>query len=104
MKTDNELITIFMGGIWNKHTNTYGIGNAELVTIGKYKDYVRAINHYEVNQLKYDTSWDWLMPVFPELRKAGYLSTVQVTPEGDPDLTATYNRLVELIKYINSQK
>jgi hypothetical protein len=99
MKSDNQIIAEFMGG------------KRKSEALPKTSEHMSAdewwLPHHGImspTYFKYSTSWDWLMPVFPELRKAGFLGKVQVTVYGDPDLKATYDHVVELIKYFNTQK
>lgn len=63
----NKLIAEFMGGLWNVHSNKFGIGNATYCNYGKKKNVVRALNHYAIEELKYHTSWDWLMEVIEKI-------------------------------------
>ena len=59
---------------------------------------------YSVDELKYHTSWDWLMPV---VQKCFYGTAVQVEDNQDnffdiknslPDMDATYKAVVEFIE------
>lgn len=66
---EKKLIVEFMDGLWNVHSKKYGIGNATYCDYGKLKNVVRAINHYSIDELKYDSSWDWIMPVVEKIDK-----------------------------------
>jgi hypothetical protein len=65
MKTDNELIAEFMG------IHVEIINSVPYVTdeIGSQIEIF--------NWAKYDTSWDWLMPVVEKIRETGYSNEVQ---------------------------
>ena len=58
----NKLIAVFMGGIQDRETKLWGIGNAELKRFGSTMK-VWAKEHYKTEDLRYNSSWEWLMPV-----------------------------------------
>lgn len=58
MKTDNELIAEFMGVLSLSETGLWDIHKT-----GKLIYCVRS------NELKYDTSWDWLHPVLEKIEE-----------------------------------
>lgn len=116
MKTDNELIAIFMG---------YRVDG------GEYENrIVHGMNGgaISLSRLQYDSSWDWLMPVVEKIgEELGYRVTICTTftriwrPEEkgfvpqvrnndiewrnlDGSLNATYRAVVEFIKWYNQQK
>jgi hypothetical protein len=129
---NNNLIAEFMGGLFNKHSNKYGIGNAEYVTIGKLNNVVKAINHYDIIDLKYHTDWNWLMEVVEKIESLEdlerfeittfnvsvqyyetkqkrfdynlYFSTIELEAKVIPKIEAVYNACVEFIKWYNEQK
>ena len=61
MKTDNELIAEFMG--MHKADSDKILLTPDFVMIDKECKY------WGVNQLEYDTSWDWLHPVIDKIEK-----------------------------------
>ena len=117
MKTDNELIAEFMGAC-EDHVH------AKLGDYVWFKEPLFKIHLYKKADLKYHTSWDWLMPVvekidilysdnFPPdfLKKIlakepngtePYLDVIALplsTPIGE-----AHKAVVEFIKWYNSQK
>jgi DNA replication protein DnaC len=108
---NNKLIAEFMGGLFNKHSNKYGIGNAEYITIGKLNNVVKAINHYDIVDLKYHNNWNWLMEVVEKIESLSEEQKVinfsrQNKSIFDFKLTeskieATYNACIEFIKWYN---
>lgn len=108
MKTDNKLIAEFMG--------------VNMAAIDGYYVTCRGRLHY--NEMEYDTSWAWLMPVVEriendllfqveihtaytningELDGAKYNQDSCFEAQSDTKLTVTYNAVVEFIKWHNSQ-
>jgi hypothetical protein len=118
---NNKLIAEFMGGLFNKHSNKYGIGNAEYITIGKLNNVVKAINHYDIIDLKYHTDWNWLMEVVEKIESLENTrfdfqinqynvriydhENIEFIVElnRDTKIEATYNACVEFIKWYNEQ-
>lgn len=105
MKTDNELISEFMG--------------ISLTPIGLRRN-VMAKSYYD-NELKYSTSWDWLIPVvekiesiehviidiFKEATKVKYYKNdIQewTTTQWDAEskISHVYKACIEFIKHYNS--
>ena len=84
MKTENKLIAEFMG----------------------FTD--EAFERVNLLTLKYNTSWDWLMPVVEKMNTTelweeydiSYLATYLVST----DINATYNAVVEFINEYNKNK
>jgi hypothetical protein len=118
---NNKLIAEFMGGLWNEPSQMYGIGNAEYIKIGKVKGYVKACYHYKLTDLKYHSSWDWLMPVVEKIERHNEFTNVLFFPQGcsinintengfhfdvdcDAKIEAVYNACVEFIKWYNLNK
>lgn len=64
MKTDNELIAEFMNHPWK--TMTKWIDNEDKPHIGKIEV------PCDGDDLEYDVSWDWLMPVVEKIRRGNY--------------------------------
>lgn len=71
----NKIIAEFMGGIYSENAAAWGFGNAriehkEFVFEGKlYKNLVWA-ERFE-KELKYHSSWDWLMPIIGKIACLG---------------------------------
>tara|TARA_R110002020_G_scaffold16416_1_gene57908 strand:- start:266 stop:520 length:255 start_codon:yes stop_codon:yes gene_type:complete len=84
MKTENKLIAEFMG----------------------FTD--EAFERVNLLTLKYNTSWDWLMPVVEKMNTTelweeydiSYLATYLVST----DINATYNAVIEFINEYNKNK
>lgn len=122
METDNRLIAEFMGGLFNTHSQKYGIGNAEFIEIGRLKNVVRAVNHYSVNDLKYHSDWNWLMEVVSRIENFGFEffiveSRCKISNNTDKSIEtiidfeivgtkieAVYQAVVEFIKWYNLNK
>ena len=123
MKTDNELIAEFMGGLYSTHADAWGFGNAKIIPLlGNYKNVVQA--HKFEKELRYDISWDWLMPVVEKIETMSYRTSIstystlieRVSKDGDPIIyfptssgdsfkrEATYKAVVDFIKWHNEQK
>lgn len=88
MKTDNELIADFLGLGW--HDNG---------TVSHFPSVLKMRMGVDTKaDLKFDTSWDWLMPVLIKVKEQFGLD-VWAGYEIDPN----YNQAVEIIKWHNSQ-
>lgn len=117
MKTDNELIAEFDSLMeWYVPKNT------------NYLPYWRRIKgdvrygHFRPYELKYDTSWDWLMPVVEKTHETietmerkypdekdiddptGWRAWNYRRPSLVTDITKTYRQVVDFIKWYNDQK
>ena len=92
MMNNNKLIAEFMGVPQGKHTHFM----VEPFALESYAD---------VDDLKYDASWDWLMPVAEKCLKTGEPSDGQHYFINDALLTCNievvYDRVVEFIKEVN---
>src|SRR5687767_1323547 len=110
-KTDNELIAEFMGGTIGKRLSRVHINNLPEPD-------------YHADELKYDTSWDWLMPVVEKCKtlcagfeiysdQNGYVKVVfynSLKPtissywkgKGKSTIEATYEAVLLFIKVYNS--
>lgn len=68
----NKLIAEFMGGIYSKYANAWGFGNVRIehkefkIQDKVYQNAVWA-ERFE-KELKYHSSWDWLMPVVEQIK------------------------------------
>lgn len=111
IKTDNELIAEFMGmeliipvnKSYPSYYREFGLGG------NVKRDYHPAISG-EFLIFKYDTSWDWLMPAFGkfaalDLDDVDYSNHCVAISEKilECDIQGVYERLVEAIKWYNSQ-
>jgi len=107
MKTDNELIAIFMGFTPQKSSlgNTYTHPDLMGVYGGTGMKF------------KYDTSWNWLMPVVEKISKISrndydgqarkdiqYLKQIWANTPFYVSIERAYELVVEFIKWYNSQK
>ena len=99
---DNKLIAEFMGVPQGKHTHFM----VEPFALESYAD---------VDDLKYDASWDWLIPVVQKIESLGYVFTIQggkaeygeMMSEtrcfiAEDKLSSTYQAVVEFIKTYNN--
>ena len=102
---DNKLIAEFMSGDFKVNAH-YGIN------IDFLKDNITA-KQLE-NDLRYDKSWDWLMPVVEKIESLGYVFIIQggkaeygeMISEtrcfiAEDKLSSTYKAVVEFIKEHN---
>ena len=89
MKDTNELIAEFMG-----------------LSIATREEYHSSLGHDNVDEdLKYNESWDWLMPVVEEIDHLQFEDVVEIeTGLKMRSLSATYNAVVEFIKQQNKNK
>ena len=96
---NNKLIAEFMGDTLPLNTGMMGLSEADV---------------QDLENLKYDTSWDWLMPVVQKC----YETEVVVQPAveggcsglitfpliGLPYMESTYNAVVKFIKEYNERQ
>lgn len=94
-KTDNELIAEFMG-----ETVFETVDEMRAIPLDDLKPY------YLRHQLKYDSSWDWLMPVLQhisasseDIRRWWHVQSTL----SDLNIYLTHSAVVEYIKWYNSQ-
>ena len=94
---DNKLIAEFMGYIYEDDRFFMEDSNGELVAKSQYENL-----HHE---LKYDSSWDWLMPVVNKCyqdygRNAHFLQHDEHLQESikNREIDEVYQVLVEFIK------
>ena len=109
MKTDNELIAEFMDV-----PKVHGYDLWDTSKTGK------PIYGLPSRELRYHSSWDWLMPVVEKIESLGYTvdianSDYQIRKTGDteafifhygpdrPKIKAVYEAVVEFIKWYNKQ-
>ena len=90
---DNKLIAEFMGDALPLNTGMMGLSEADV---------------QDLENLKYDTSWDWLMPVLDKVKKIRCLPDEHDESFSwvckSSDIEAEYNAVVEFIKTYNQNK
>ena len=85
---NNKLIAEFMG-----------------LVVSNREDYHSSLHTNVDADLKYHTSWDWLMPVVDEIDHLQFEEVVEIeTGLKMRSLSATYNAVVEFIKQQNKNK
>lgn len=118
MKTENEIIAEFMGFI-SHQSETYGIILQHPDLMGTYQDHTRQNQHGKAMELKYHSSWAWLMPVVEKIEN---IEGLRFIIEGnrvmissgeyfwnsgstqETKLTMTYWAVIEFIKWYNKNK
>lgn len=112
----NKLIAEFMGGIYSENAKAWGFGDAriehkELVVRGKlYKNLVWA-KKFE-KDLKYHSSWDWLIPVINKIYESDwYYKWKDTSGQFEKEvfintkfIETTWEQVVEFIKWYNENK
>ena len=89
----NKLIAEFMNGIYSENANAWGFGNAriehktKIIQGKKYENLVWA-ERWEV-ELKYHSSWDWLIPVVEKIESLNNYTRIE-TPINKKELRQTY--------------
>jgi hypothetical protein len=110
---NNKLIAEFMG-ILNIDDTKYIETLKEMKSNGLYFE-----QGYMTSELKYDTDWNWLMPVVEKIEELGYDfdinkrendnnvfirgSQYSKTTSNKTKIEAVYNACVEFIKWYNNQ-
>lgn len=124
---NNKLIAEFLG----YPKNTYKEAGAKLVD-NTYVWYLKDVDHYYIDgewidevQLRFDTEWNWIMKAVDKIesfeddnRCAKYNINIEqsfveiidkntddtiVDTDADTKIEATYNAVIEFIKYYNKQ-
>lgn len=112
----NKLIAEFMGATMNQ--DSYYQPSPEPYTEGLKFDNVDSPtgsrNWVDLNDLKYHTSWDWLIPVVEKIEKGARVDiygcackisqpqwTLDIAHINESKLTATWICVVEFIQYVN---
>jgi hypothetical protein len=110
-KTDNELIAKFMGGVLSSvpnlinlpqtrgDANIHSVKGSEVLPNGTY-------SVHRLSELKYHSSWDWLMPVVSKCREESneedsHWEAIYYSLEGC-DINVTYHAVVEFINQLNN--
>jgi hypothetical protein len=86
MKTKLEMIAIFMGE--KKMVGCYYMPNNREWSPIKYSYESEIKEHYEPKEMKYHTSWDWLIPVVSKILTGSY------TLEGVKKMKEVQNSLI----------
>ena len=96
---NNKLIAEFMGDTLPLNTGMMGLSEADV---------------QDLENLKYDTSWDWLMPVVQKCYeteivvqpavKGGCSGLITFPLIGLPYMESTYNAVVKFIKEYNDRQ
>lgn len=116
--TDNELIAEFMGGKYDEMSHSWtGLPK-------KHGGYSTPVNWaWDSNDILYDTSWDWLMPVVEKInntmhptlneridviiyRRTCHINDMQqiiIETTGKDMLECTYKAVVQFIKWHKQQ-
>ena len=88
---DNKLIAEFMG-----YSPVSGV-------------YVSRKDEFHIDEMQYDISWDWLMPVVEKIKRTDLnanmvMEGVDELIDGfDTDIETTYKLVVEFIKQLNKE-
>lgn len=112
MKTDNELIAEFMGGVFRDDGYDYGYEN---LPIPPTNIIISETCFKYAFELKCYYTWDWLMPVVEKIEKDLHVTIKDkhceianadrafIGREGDK-LKSTYKAVVEFIKWHNERR
>jgi hypothetical protein len=99
---NNKLIAEFMGVYYNENDETYYSNCCELDSTMDSPRYITD----DPTELKFHTSWDWLMPVIDkcyELTEDDEMMEI-VTHLQVIDMNNTHKAVVEFIKWYNKSK
>ena len=112
---NNKLIAEFMIGAWNlENLNMQCDNSYDLYSVSELSDVFAHIesddldakHFFTPDEMKYHTSWDWLMPVVQKCYKLdneeGFDSIVDAVSTLDMD--STYKAVVEFIKEYNDEQ
>ena len=91
---DNELIAEFMGAVGTPKYNPTEWDVYITGCLDVDSDDEKAQHFYTPDEMKYDTSWDWLMPVVEKI----YQLDSNADFFGSINLEAAYKEVVEFIK------
>lgn len=113
-KSDKIIIAEFMGGVMVDYKET----NVSKIKFGEGRmGYEKPYNAYSLSELKYTSSWDWLMPVVgkihnlfveeSDIRTNGmaYSTTLHLDDHlSSANISGVYNEVVGFIKWYNENK
>lgn len=88
MNTENKLIAEFMN--WNIKSITTIPSNLHLTNI--------QLDNGDIMELKFNTSWDWIMHVVEKIQNFGFEFII-----ADTSIETTYKAVVQFIKEYNKQ-
>ena len=100
---NNKLIAEFMG--WDIESPTTIPSNLHLSNL--------ELDNGEVMEFKFDTSWDWLMPVLSKILDITFSDDEKETSDSEyfynirdcvPDINHTHKAVVEFIKTYNDER
>jgi len=101
---DNKLIAEFMGA------NLYAPNDYEMYgIIDCIADGENEQHFFTTEQMKFQTSWDWLMPVVDACMNYGHMTQTKeqqfiIQSFAFVDITKTYKAVIEFIKWYNKNK
>ena len=112
--TNNKLIAKFMGAVGTPKYNPTEWDVYITGCLDVDSDDEKAQHFYTPDEMKYHTSWDWLMPVVQKIESLGYVFTIQggkaeygeMISEtrcfiAEDKLSSTYQAVVEFINEHN---
>lgn len=110
---NNKLIAEFMGLEYTKPY--FKVEDESLMVVTEVKNGVISSMGYmfEPTELKYHTSWDWLMPVVSKILDITFSEEEKETSDSEhfykirdciPNINYTYKAVVEFIKLYNKNK
>lgn len=97
MENNNKLIAEFMGLKEGKKYLSPSLDAPESIGMGMY---------VSLDEMRYHTSWDWLMPVVQKCYKIDSHEAFNnlVDAVAILDIDATYKAVVQFIEYVNQNK
>ena len=111
---NNKLIAEFMGAVGTPKYNPTEWDVYITGCLDVDSDDENAQHFYTPDEMKYHTSWDWLMPVVQKIESLGYVFTIQGSKAeygemisetrcfiAEDKLSSTYQAVVEFIKEYN---
>ncbi len=107
---NNKLIAEFMGAVGTPKYNPTEWDVYITGCLDVDSDDENAQHFYTPDEMKYDTSWDWLMPVHkkcmftPNFSGDDQLRTLLIDAVIDADIDRLYEAAVEFIKEYNNGK
>ena len=109
MNNKNKLIAEFMGAVGTPKYNPTEWDVYITGCLDVDSDDENAQHFYTPDEMKYHTSWDWLMPVHrkcmftPNFSGDDQLRTLLIDAVIDADINRLYNAVVEFINQYNNE-